>query len=92
MVSRNRFHISLTAGLLLVLAQVLVLNHVHEHSDVSSICAYCVSADSTDAGVAAAPGHSPRFSCTDALPPAVPAPDTLAHRHYASRAPPVISS
>ncbi len=92
MVIHRRLLVTLSASLLLVLAQLLVLNHVHAHDEPASVCAYCVSSTSANGIVASAQSAIP-FGVAYAIPTTV----LVAHyitvrRNYASRAPPLVSS
>ncbi len=92
MVIHRRLLVTLSASLLLVLAQLLVLNHVHAHDEPTSVCAYCVSSTSANGIVASTQSAMP-FGVAYAVPVTVlVARYITVRRNYTSRAPPSVSS
>ena len=92
MPNRRRLLISLSASFLLVLAQLLVLNHVHAQDEPPSLCAYCISSANVD-GIVAKTQSSIHFSVANVVPSTVLVAWFIAvRRHYASRAPPKVSN
>ncbi len=92
MVNRRRLLVTLSASLLLVMAQLLVLNHVHAHDEPPSVCVYCLSSANAD-GIVAYTQTSLPFGLANAVALTVlVARYITVTRNYASRAPPAISS
>ena len=92
MPNRRRLIVMLSASLMLVLAQLLVLDHVHAAEEPPTLCAYCLASSNVIGAVAETQRSVPFGVAHTILVSASVARVFAVRRNYSSRAPPAISS